>query len=1046
MADGSFLFDPEMLPVSDVVRPSKTRTRGIRRSEQRGRRSGGRPRHPDGQWPLDANINVVLFAGMGGACQGLEDAGFPVHVAVNHDEIAIAAHRALNPHTKHLQADIYEVCPLEATQGRHVNILWLSPDCKDHSVAKGGAPRSKRVRSMPWQGCRWVGVLRKHGRGPEVVYLENVREIRGWARLIAKRDKATGRVIKLDGTVAAKGEQVPVQEQQLVRDPKAINKKTGIGRTYRAWKQHMEALGVRFEDRDLNCADFGIPTARKRLWGVGVFSDQPIVWPTATHARRKSELVRSGSRLPYRMAAEIIDWSLPLTSIFGRKKDLAAATQKRIAVGIKRFVLDAEEPFLIHLTHHGQRPEIDRSEPLPTITGAHRGEFAVVDVNVVVNGSGDPNAVRQVAATDTAVIPAIVPTTHSSSGPRRVHAGMEPAPVLTAGVKGGELAVMGATIVGAGGRAAQSPPMAVSDALNTTTTKEDRCVVAASLVGVAHGDDARSGSRTYDVHDALRVATGSNDQAVIAAHLTRYHGERRPGEARGAEMPDSLPTQTTENRFGIVGAVLAPHVTKFRNNCVGHEMFEPPHTFTCSHSTYHPGAAPSMGVAGAVLAPAIMANNTNNVGAGADDAVPPFTTGNRDYLVAAHVVEHRGESIGQHTGQPLGAQTQIPHHGVVAAHLTKFQENSVGQEAKQPFDTVMAGAARFGTVGVFLEEHRSHSIGQPAEDPLVSQTQREHNAVIGAAVVSTANTGTTGRGTYAWPTEEPTRTFTGTSGQAVVGATMVQTGYGEREGQAPRALDVKEALGTQVAGGAKHAIAGAWMVQHNTGVIGHGMDESVSTLTTAGTQQQLAAAYLTEFRGSSKDGQPVTDPAGTMCAGGERGGAHDGVTAAFLHHQYSSGVQHQDTQAPLATQSTVDRTMVTGADLQAPPLPPETLQRAREVAAFLRRHGVWDDREFVIFGPWIVVDIGMRMLKPVEAAAAHELRMPDLITVPKRDRKGLVVTGEDGNVVYVTRPLTKTEAMRLVGNSVPKRMAMLLALANAHHSLDAPRQRLAEAA
>lgn len=1000
MADGSFLFDPAMLPLTETSRP-KARTRGARRSEQRGRSTNRKPQQPNGQWPLDATINVVLFAGMGGACQGLEDAGFPVHVAVNHDEIAIAAHKALNPHTRHLHADIYEVCPLEATQGKIVNILWMSPDCRDHSVAKGGAPRSKRVRSMPWQGCRWVGVLRKHGRGPSVIYLENVREIRGWARLIAKRDKATGRVLKMDGTVAAKGERVPVQEQQLVRDPKAIDKKTGIGRTYRAWKRHMEALGVRFEDRDLNCADFGIPTARKRLWGVGVFSNQPIVWPTATHARRKSELVRSGSRLPYRMAAEIIDWSLPLTSIFGRKKDLAAATQKRIAVGIKRFVLDAEEPFLIHLTHHGQRPEIDRSEPLPTLTGAHRGEFAVVDVNVVVNGSGDPNADRQVAAPDTTIIPAIVPTTHSSSGPRRVHAGTEPAPVLTAGVKGGELAVMGATIIGAGGRAAQSKPMGVDGALNTSTTKEDRCVVAASLVGVAHGDDARSGSRTYDVQDALRVATSSNDQAVIAAHLTRYHGERRPGEARGAEMPDSLPTQTTENRFGIVGAVLAP---------------------------------------------AIMANNTNNVGAGVDDAVPPFTTGNRDYLVAAHVVEHRGESIGQHTGQPLGAQTQIPHHGVVAAHLTKFQENSVGQDAHQPIDTVMAGAARFGAVGVFLEEHRSHSIGQPAQDPLVAQAQKEHNAVIGAAVVSTANTGTTGRGTYAWPTEEPTRTFTGTGGHAVVGATMVQTGYGEREGQAPRALDIKEALGTQVAGGAKHAVAGAWMVQHNTGVIGHGMDEGVSTLTTLGTQQQLAAAYLTEFRGSSKDGQPVADPAGTICAGGGRGGAHDGVTAAFLHHQYSSGVQHQDIQAPLATQSTIDRTMVTGADLQAPPLPPETLQRAREVAAFLRRHGVWDDREFVIFGSWIVVDIGMRMLKPVEAAAAHELRMPDLITVAKRDRKGLIATGEDGNVVYVTRPLTKTEAMRLVGNSVPKRMAMLLAQANAHHSLDAPIQRRAEAA
>lgn len=173
MADGSFLFDPAMLPVSEPGHSSKARTRGTRRSNERARRSGRKPQQPSGQWPLDTTINVVLFAGMGGACQGLEDAGFPVHVAVNHDEIAIAAHKALNPHTRHLHADIYEVCPLEATQGKIVNILWMSPDCRDHSVAKGGAPRSKRVRSMPWQGCRWVGVLRKHGRGPSVIYLEN---------------------------------------------------------------------------------------------------------------------------------------------------------------------------------------------------------------------------------------------------------------------------------------------------------------------------------------------------------------------------------------------------------------------------------------------------------------------------------------------------------------------------------------------------------------------------------------------------------------------------------------------------------------------------------------------------------------------------------------------------------------------------------------------------------------------------------------------------------------------------------------------------------
>ncbi|MGY0793215.1 DNA cytosine methyltransferase [Azospirillum argentinense] len=1015
--DGLFTID--MLPVSSIP-PSKVRTRAKTRRNKPANRST--------EWPLEGSINVVLFAGMGGACQGLEDAGFPVHLAVNHDEIAIAAHKALNPFTKHLHADIYEVDPLEATGGRHVGNLWGSPDCTDHSVAKGGAPRSPRVRSMPWQLCRWVGVLRKRGLGPEVGFLENVREIRGWNHLVAKRDPATGRVLKLDGSVAAPGERVPVWEQQLVRNPRKFGKpkrdpatgrlliKDGRhmvrvaaegervpdskrvrdrlrteGRLYRAWKLHMERLGAVYEDRDLCCADYGVPTSRKRLFGVLHFDGRKPEWPKQTHASRK-ELVRLNEERaaagrtplqPHRAAAEIIDWSLDLPSIFDRPKDLAPATQKRIAVGMQRFVLNAAEPFLIHLTHGARLHDI--GDAGPTMTCAHRGEVAVVG-------------------------PALIPTTHSKS-PARAHDGAGAAPTLTAAVKGGEFAVMGATIVGAGGRAAQVPPMDPAKPLNASTTKEDRCIVAAhvttfrngaighgmdestrtftaqhsdhhpggapsfglvaaSLVGIAHGDDARSGSRVYDAEDAMRTATGSNGQAVMAAHLLRYHGERREGEARGVVPEDSLPTNTTENRFGIVGATLAP---------------------------------------------SIMTNNTNNVGAAADDAVPALTTGNRDF--------------------------------VVAAHLTKFQENSPGQPADAPTDTMMAGAARFGVVGAFLEQHNTRDVGRPADDPLAAQTAKEHSAVIGAA--------------------------------------LVQTGYGERDGQAPRALDVDDAIGTQVAGAAKHAVvgaimeplplyrcqecgeeftdrhatgigtlapaecplcgeeerithAGAWMVQHNTGVIGHTADEPVSAMTTAGTQQQVAAAYLTELRGTSQDGQPATEPAGTMCAGGGRGGGHDAVTAAFLHHQYSSGVMHQAVDTPLATQSTRDRTMVTGADMTAPPLPPEKLARARQVAAFLRAHGVWDDREFVTFGPWIVVDIGMRMLLPREAAAAHELRMPDLITVYKRDRKGNIVVGPDGEPEMVTRPLTKTEAMRLVGNSVPKRMAMLLAQANAVHALNAP--------
>ncbi|MBU8540853.1 DNA cytosine methyltransferase [Falsiroseomonas tokyonensis] len=548
----------------------------------------GRRRTPlaSSQWPLDGGITVVLFAGLGGACAGLEEAGCPVQVANNHDDVALAAHAALHPHTRHVRGDIFDVDPIAATSGRRVRVLWASPDCRDHSVAKGGAPRSPRVRSLPWQACRWAGKTQ-----PEVIFLENVREIRGWGPLVAKRCRQTGRVMKADGTVAAPGERVPVREQMLVRDT------ARLGRSFRRWVRHLRRLGYAYEDRDLNCADYGIPTSRRRFFAVARRDGLPIAWPARTHAPR--EQAKAMDLAPWVAASTIIDWSLPLPSIFDRKRPLAPATERRIATGLRRFVLDNPQPFLVPLTHSGA-PRIYPAGyiPLPTITTAHRGEVAVV------------------------------------------------APV------------------------------------------------------------------------------------------------------------------------------------------------------------------------------------------------------------------------------------------------------------------------------------------------------------------------------------------------------MVQTGYGERAGQAPRALDLAQPIGTQV-GANKFAIAAAWMAQHNLGAVGVRADAPLSTLTTAGTQQQLAAGFLTKFQQNSV-GQKPTAPLDTVMAGATRFAA----VAAFLTKYYGEGGTAQGCDEALHTVSTKARFGVVTVTIQGE--------------------------------PYVVADIGMRMLEPSEAAAAHELTLPREIVVDGR-----------------RRPLTKTEAMRLIGNSVPKRMARLLAEANVVHALAAPGRRSA---
>jgi DNA (cytosine-5)-methyltransferase 1 len=231
---------------------------------------------PRRSFGLDNRMTVVLFAGMGGGCDGLEAAGYHVHLAINHDPLAIAVHEKRHPHTRHLRCDVFEVDPREATRGRGVRILHASPDCTHFSVAKGSKPVSKRRRSLAWVVVRWAGQVR-----PEVITLENVQEIQTWGPLIAKRDKVTGRVLKLDGSVAAKGEVVRVQDQQLVPDPR----RKGV--IWRAWLKHLADLGYSFEGKVLVCADYGIPTIRKRFFGVAKADGSPVQWPERTHAPRK---------------------------------------------------------------------------------------------------------------------------------------------------------------------------------------------------------------------------------------------------------------------------------------------------------------------------------------------------------------------------------------------------------------------------------------------------------------------------------------------------------------------------------------------------------------------------------------------------------------------------------------------------------------------------------------------------------------------------------------------------------------------------------------
>lgn len=298
---------------------------------------------------LPGEIVIDNFACGGGASTGIEEAlGRPVDIAINHNAKALAVHMANHPRTLHLREDIRDLDPRQVGAGRPVGLGWFSPDCTYHSKARGGKPfrerhRARRVRGLAWTVVRWA-----KERRPRVIMLENVEEFADWGPLLED------------------GRPDPARR----------------GLTFRRWHRQLENLGYQVDMRQLRACDYGAPTSRRRLFVIARRDGAEIVFPEASHGPWRGAA-------PYRTAAQCIDWSIPCPSIFDRRRPLAAATLRRIARGIMRYVVDAPRPFLVPLTHHGERRPHPVDEPAPTITGAHRGELALVSPALVNTRNGE---------------------------------------------------------------------------------------------------------------------------------------------------------------------------------------------------------------------------------------------------------------------------------------------------------------------------------------------------------------------------------------------------------------------------------------------------------------------------------------------------------------------------------------------------------------------------------------------------------------------------------------------------------------------------------
>jgi DNA (cytosine-5)-methyltransferase 1 len=510
-------------------------------------------------------IIVDSFAGGGGASTGIEMAlGRSPDIAINHNAAALAMHEVNHPGTLHLSKNIWQVDPLEAVGNRPVGLAWFSPDCKHFSKAKGGKPVKRNVRDLAWTVVLWA----KRAR-PAIIILENVEEFQDWGPLLYSED----------GTCK------PCPDRR--------------GETFKEWVGQLKRLGYKVEFRQLVAADYGAPTTRKRLFLIARRDGQKIVWPAPTHGKPSNPDVVAGRKLPWRTAAEIIDWSLPCPSIFETSEEimakhglravrpLADATMARVARGVKRYVLDAAKPYIVKFQTGSTGSPIDA--PLPTVTansfhkrpgGAAPVELVVPLMTAAQHGGANRGAdepMRTIAASDKdqhGVVAAML--VQSGYGERK---GQEPraldieAPlgtVVAGGVKHAVVAAHLSRKVGASGETASLAPAA------TEVCKGE--LVATFMA--QHNNDSRRAAGVNPGQSADRplstITSSGSQQGVVAAHLSHLYTSNTAGGQGGVEHP--LKTVTAGG--GHAALVAAFMVKYYGTGGQDQNIDDPMHTLT----------------------------------------------------------------------------------------------------------------------------------------------------------------------------------------------------------------------------------------------------------------------------------------------------------------------------------------------------------------------------------------------------------------------------------------------------------------------------------
>ncbi|MFS4580384.1 DNA cytosine methyltransferase [Phaeobacter sp. C3_T13_0] len=555
---------------------------------------------------------IDSFAGGGGASTGIEMAlGRSPDYAINHSAKALALHEANHPDTIHLDSNIWDVEPTSVTKGRSVGLLWASPDCKHFSKAKGGAPRDRNIRDLAWVIVDWAEKVK-----PDVILMENVEEFKTW------------------GPVGEDGQPL----------------KWAAGQTFDLWTKRLKKAGYKLKWGELRACDYGDPTIRKRFFLIARRDGRPIVWPKPTHGDPKSKDVLSGKLKPWRTAAECIDWSLPCPSIFDSSAEikekhglrairpLAKNTLARVARGMQRYVLNADEPFVVELPD-GQlaTPSVQRFN-----TGATgqdlRDPLATITANSWIKKPG--------GAAPLGMISPALATFYGHNGSR--------------GTRTADL---------------QEP-------LRTVTTANRHALLTPALMNLANSKTTGRGPNVWDTREPARTITSASGLSVIAPVLTYA---QQGGRNRDVAAPHHTITASTKDQNAMITPMLV-------QSGYGERKGQAPRTLDVSAPL---GTVVAGGIKHAAVAPFLAQHNKArsgfNPGRNLDAPISTVTaTGSQQGLVAPVVVRHFGQSTGHAINSPLGTVTAGGggKSGIVAPWFAKYYGTGDGARCSDPMHTV----------------------------------------------------------------------------------------------------------------------------------------------------------------------------------------------------------------------------------------------------------------------------------------------------------------------------------------------------------------------